>query len=182
MNCLPVFEPRNDQFHFWLLDVCLRARRLTSVMVGKTSAYHISHPPWSIDRSVFFCCCKRVLAFGRRHHIDWIIAVYPPMDFWLLQIPWCQSHKSIVLLNRFLEWIDSKIRFLILRIRAMTLVALIGKNRPDLSVGINLPLQLKAKNPRIRINIVDRWEIFKTRWENLIIKLIEYVYGSKKKF
>ena len=70
------------------------------------------------------------------------------MDFRLLQIPWGQAHKSIVLLNRFLERIDSKIRFLILCIRAMTLVALIGKNRPDLSVEINLSLQIQGRKSK----------------------------------
>jgi len=53
-----------------------------------------------------------------------------------------------VLLNRFLEGIDSEIGFLILRIRSVTLVALIRKNWPDLSVEINLPLQIQGRKPK----------------------------------
>ena len=60
------------------------------------------------------------------------------MNFGIFQAAWSQPHKSIMLLNRLLKRINSEIRFLVFRIRTMAFVTLIGKNRPNLSVEIDL--------------------------------------------
>ena len=87
---------------------------------------------------------KWMLTFRRWHHIDWIIAVNAPVNFRIFQIARGQTDKSIVLPDRFLKRIDTKVRLLVLCIGAMALVALIRQNRPNFPVEIHFCIQARG--------------------------------------
>ena len=67
-----------------------------------------------------------------------------PVNFRIFQIARGQTDKSIVLPDRFLKRIDTKVRLLVLCIGAMALVALIRKNRPNFPVEIHFCIQARG--------------------------------------
>ena len=88
-------------------------------------------------KQVDFLFAERKLGFGRWHYVNGVITMDSPMNLRILHASRGKPNHAFVVFRGLLERIQAKVRFLILRIRSMTLEALVRKDRPDLPVEIN---------------------------------------------
>ncbi len=80
---------------------------------------------------------KRKLGFRRGHQLLGLVGPNAPVNLRILQASRRQPDHALMVFRCLFERIQAKVRFLILRIRAMTLEALVRQDRPDLAVEIN---------------------------------------------